>query len=296
MYSNDTNLTKNSIRSWDSSIESTQRIFFELASDQRLSILFKLNRQQSENDIVYNLSKLAKHLNVTIQEVHRNLNRLMDAGLIEKDSAGIFSLTTFGNTIINQIATFDFLSRNKEYFSTHTCGEETPMKFIHRIGALNNCEFVTGLVAVIELWKQRIYRESTQYIYGMLPQIPLDLIETVIPKIKGDDGIKFNYILPQKAMVPKKRAELLKNAGFHEFIKKGIVERRMVDRIQVAILLNEKQATVMFPTAKGLGLGEPDMNSVFYSEDPLFHEWCLDYFRYRWYNSKSFDESKLLEV
>jgi hypothetical protein len=38
------------------------------------------------------------------------------------------------------------------------------------------------------------------------------------------------------------------------------------------------------------------MNSVFYSEDPLFHEWCLDYFRYRWYNSKSFDESKLLEV
>jgi predicted transcriptional regulator len=294
MYSNDTNLTKNSIGSWDSSIESTQRIFFELASDQRLSILFKLNRQQLENDRVYNLSKLAKHLNVTIQEVHRNLSRLMDAGLIEKDSAGIFSLTTFGNTIINQIATFDFLSRNKEYFSTHTCGEETPMKFIHRIGALNNCEFVTGLVAVIELWKQRIYRESTQYIYGMLPQIPLELIETVIPKIKEDGGIKFNYILPQKAMVPKKRSELLKNAGFHEFIKKGIVERRMVDRIQVAILLNEKQATVMFPTAKGLG--EPDMNSVFYSEDPLFHEWCLDYFRYRWYNSKSFDESKLLEV
>ena len=294
MYPNDTNLTKNSIRSLDSSIESTQRIFFELASDQRLSILFKLNRQQLENDRVYNLSKLAKHLNATIQEVHRNLNRLMDAGLIEKDSAGLFSLTTFGNTIINQIATFDFLSRNKEYFSTHTCGEKTPMKFIHRIGALNNCEFVTGLVAVIELWKQRIYRESTQYIYGMLPQIPLDLIETVIPKIKGDDGIKFNYILPQKAMVPKKRAELLKNAGFHEFIKKGIVERRMVDRIQVAILLNEKQATVMFPTAKGLG--ESDMNSVFYSEEPLFHECCLDYFRYRWYNSKSFDESKLLEV
>ncbi|HYA84793.1 MAG TPA: ArsR family transcriptional regulator, partial [Candidatus Bathyarchaeia archaeon] len=282
MYSNDTNLTENSIISRDSSIESTQWIFFELASDQRLSILFKLNRQQS------NLSKLAKHLNVTIQEVHRNLNRLMDAGLIEKDSAGIFSLTTFGNIIINQIPTFDFLSRNKEYFSTHTCGEETPMKFIHRIGELNTCEFVTGLVAVIELWKQRIYRESTQYIYGMLPQIPLDLIETVIPKIKEDIGIKFNYILPQKAMVPKKRAELLKSAGFHEFIKKGIVERRMVDRIQVAILLNEKQATVMFPTAKGLG--EPDMNSVFYSEDPLFHEWCLDYFRYRWYNSKSFDE------
>ena len=292
MHPDDAKLTNS--RGSSRYIESTQRIFFELASDQRLSILFKLNRKQKSETGVYNLSKLAKHLNVTMQEVHRNLNRLMDAGLIEKDSTGIFSLTTFGDAIINQIATFDFLSRNKEYFSTHTFGKETRMKFIQRIGALNNCEFISGLVAVIELWKQHIYREATNYIYGMLPQIPLDLIEAVIPKIKEHGGIKFNYILPQKAVVPKMRTELLKNAGFHEFIKKGIVERRMVDRIQVAIVLNEKQATVMFPTAKGQG--ETDMNSVFYSEDPLFHEWCLDYFRYNWYNSKSFDESKLLEV
>jgi predicted transcriptional regulator len=289
------NPTDNSIRSSrERSIDSTQRIFFELASDQRLSILFKLNRQQSENSKGYNLTKLARDLGVTMQEVHRNVSRLMAANLIEKDSTGIISLTTFGNTIMNQIATFNFLSRNKEYFSTHTFGEKTPMKFTQRIGALNNCEFISGLVAVSELLKRHIYRESAEYIYGMLPQIQLDLIEAVIPKIKEHGGIKFHYILPQRAMVPKKRTELLKNAGFHEFIKKGIVERRMVDKMQVATVLNEKQATVMFPTVKGQV--ETDMNSVFYSEDPLFHEWCLDYFRFNWEHSKSFDESKLLEV
>ena len=292
MYIDDTNLTKNSITTVNSSIESTQQIFFELASDQRLAILFKLNRQQSKTE-AYNLSKLAKQLNITMQEIHRNLNRLLDAGLIEKDSTGIFSLTTFGNAIITQISTFDFLSRNKEYFSTHTLGSETRMKFIQRIGALNNSEYVPGLVAVIELWK-RIYRESKEYIFGMLPQIPLDLIETVIPKIKLEGGIKFNYILPQKAMVPKKRSELQESTGFNKFIKTGIVERRMVDRMQIATVLNEKQATVMFPMAKGQE--EADMNSVFYSEDPLFHEWCMDYFKYSWHNSKSFDESKLHEV
>jgi predicted transcriptional regulator len=122
----------------------------------------------------------------------------------------------------------------------------------------------------------------------------LDLIETVIPKIKLEGGIKFNYILPQKAMVPKKRSELQESTGFNKFIKTGIVERRMVDRMQIATVLNEKQATVMFPMAKGQE--EADMNSVFYSEDPLFHEWCMDYFKYSWYNSKSFDESKLHEV
>src|SRR6187200_431325 len=270
------------------SFENTEQTFIELASEQRLLILFKLSQQDTK------LSKLAKDLNVTMQEVHRNVNRLMDVGLIKKDSEGMFSLTTFGNTIIKQIPTFDFLSRNKEYFSDHFLGE-IPMKFNQRIGALDNSEYIHGMVAVIERWKE-LYNESTEYIYGMLPQIPLDLIKTVIPKIK-EDGIKFNYILPQQALVPKKRTEFLKNAGFYELLRKEerLVERRMVDRVHVAVVLNEKQATVMFPTSKGKTVA--DMNSMFYSkENPLFHEWCLDYFRYCWYSSKSFDESKLLEV
>src|ERR671926_1692732 len=168
------------------SLENTEQTFIELASEQRLSILLRL----TEHDI--KLSQLAKDLNVTMQEVHRNVNRLMEVGLIKKNAEGTFSLTTFGNTIIKQIPAYDFLSRNKEYFSNHTLGD-IPMKFIQRIGALDNSEYIHGMVAVIELWKQ-IYNESSEYIYGMLPQIPLDLIESIIPKIKKD-GIKFNYIL-----------------------------------------------------------------------------------------------------
>lgn len=287
---NDTDLGKNSSFTTIShySFENTEQTFIELASEQRLSILFKLSEQDTK------LSKLAKDLNVTMQEIHRNVNRLMDVGLIKKNSDGTFSLTTFGNTIIKQIPAYDFLSRNKEYFSGHFLGE-IPMKFIQRIGALDNSEYIHGMVAVMERWKQ-IYKESADYIYGMLPQIPLDLIESVIPKIK-EDGIKFNYILPQKAVVPKKRASLLKDAGFYDLLKneERLVERRMVDKVQVAVVLNEKQSTVMFPASNDKAVA--DMNSMFYSEDnPLFHEWCLDYFRYCWYNSKSFDESKLLEV
>jgi predicted transcriptional regulator len=267
------------------SFENTAETFVELASEQRLSILFKLATKGA------NLSGLSKELNITMQEVHRNLNRLMETGLIKKDSQGTFTLTTFGNTILKQIPTYDFISRNKEYFSEHTLGD-IPMKFIQRIGALTNSEYIPGMVAAIELWKE-LYNNSTKYIYGMLPQIPLDLIETIIPKIK-DGGVKFSYILPQKAVVPRKRTDLLKNAGFQDLLKKGSVERRMVDRVPVGVVLNEKQATLMFPTFKG---DTADMNSMFYSKDDLlFHEWCLDYFRYCWYGSKSFDESKLQEV
>ncbi|HZA07715.1 MAG TPA: hypothetical protein VE619_08430, partial [Nitrososphaeraceae archaeon] len=147
------------------SLENTEQTFIELASEQRLLILLRLAEQDTK------LSQLAKDLSVTMQEVHRNVNRLMDVGLIKKNSEGTFSLTTFGNTIIKQIPAYDFLSRNKEYFSDHNLGE-IPMKFVHRIGALNNSEHIGGLVAVIERWKQ-LYNESSEYIYGMVPQIPL---------------------------------------------------------------------------------------------------------------------------
>jgi predicted transcriptional regulator len=271
-----------------SSFISTSTIFFELASEQRLSILFRLNKRSSK------LAQLAKDLDVTMQEVHRNLNRLQEAGLIRKDANGQFSLTTFGTTILLQIPTMNFLSRNKEYFSDHYLGD-IPMKFVHRIGALDNSEYIEGLVAVLERWKQ-IYNSAREYIYGMLPQIPLELIETLLAILK-QRGIKFNYILSQQTVVPKKRTDLLKDAGFQDLLKKGLVERRMVDKMPVAVILNEKEATVMFPTLKR---GQPvaDLNSIFYSgkDNLLFHEWCLDYFRYSWYGAKTFDESKLLEV
>ena len=124
-----------------------------------------------------------------MQEVHRNVNRLSEAGIIDKDSSGSFFLTTFGNIIIKHISTFGFLSRNRSYFSEHILSD-LPMKFVQRIGSLDDSEYVNGFVAVLELWK-KLYDSSSEYIYAMLPQIPFELIEAVISKIKND-GVKFS--------------------------------------------------------------------------------------------------------
>ena len=273
----------------DTHFSNMEEIFAELASSQRLSIIFMISCQRLK------LSTLAKNLNLTIQEVHRNTNRLLDSGLIEKNSEGVFFLTTFGNAIIRQLSIFDFLSSNKNYFSDHKIGN-IPMKFVQRIGALNGGKLISGIVSIIESWK-RLYDESSEYIYGILPQIPLELIQAVIPKIKNE-GVRFNYILPKNAIVPKIRDNIQKSSGYAELLRQGIIERKMVDKIEVAIVLNEKQATVMFPTLKC----EVDMNHMFSSNDAksnnegLFHEWCVDFFRHCWYNSRPFDERKLIEV
>ena len=88
----------------------------------------------------------------------------------------------------------DFLSKNKEYFSNHNFGE-IPEKFIHRIGELNQSKFIKGYVTIIECIKE-MYKQSEEYIYGMLPEVSLELVEAVISKIKTR-SIKFNYILPE---------------------------------------------------------------------------------------------------
>lgn len=261
----------------------TEKTFFELASQQRLSIIFKLNEKKAK------ISQIAKDLEITMQEAHRNVNRLQDAGLIEKDPGGVFSLTTFGNTIIKQIPTFNYLSKHKEYFSEHILGE-LPIKFIMRLGALDKCEYVKGVVAILERWKD-IYRQADQYIYEIVPQVPMDLIEPALNRVK-DNGIKYSYVLPRNVIIPKGRKDLLKKLGHNELLNKGAIERRMVDRVQVSVILNEKHAAVLFPTQRG----ETDMNIIFYSSDQIFHEWCLDYFRYRWYGSDIFDESHLKEI
>lgn len=260
----------------------TEKTFFELASQQRLAIIFRLNVKKAK------ISQLAKDLDITMQEAHRNVNRLQQAGLIEKDPEGVFSLTTFGNTIIKQIPTFNYLSKHKEYFSEHILGE-LPIKFIMRLGALDRCEYVKGVVAILERWKD-IYREAEQHIYEIVPQVPIDLIEPAVSRVR--QGVKYSYVLPRNVIIPKGRKELLKKLGHSELLNKGSIERRMVDSVQVAVILNEKQAAVLFPTQKG----ETDMNMIFYSTDSVFHEWCIDYFRYRWYGSDIFDESNLKEI
>ena len=213
----------------------TEKTFFELASEQRLAIIFRLNVRKAK------ISQLAKDLDITMQEAHRNVNRLQQAGLIEKDPEGVFSLTTFGNTIIKQIPTFNYLSKHKEYFSEHILGE-LPIKFIMRLGALDRCEFVKGVVAILERWKD-IYREADQYIYEIVPQVPIDLIEPAVNRVK--QGVKYSYVLPRNVIIQRGRKDLLKKLGHSELLNKGSIERRMVDSVQVAVILNEKQAAVI---------------------------------------------------
>jgi len=261
--------------------EKTADHFLELASPQRLQILFKLSEKS------FTITEMAKELDSTKQEVHRNFRRLEYSRLIEKNVDGKYSVTTFGKTMCTQVPSLVFLSENMEYFEDHEFGD-VPIKFIMRTGQLAGGKHIKGVVKVLEQWKT-IYKNANEYVYEAFYEVPLDLIEPLVKRIKN--GIQFNYIFSKSAVIPKGRKDLLRKLGFDKLIEKGLVERKMRDTVLTVVVLNEKEACVLFPNRKG----EADISEMFYGNDPMFHEWCLDYFRYCWYGSDVFQESKLEE-
>ena len=91
------------------------------------------------------------------------------------------------------------------------------------------------------------------------------------------------------AYSPKNRKKILSELGVDKLIKEGIIQRKIKNNIKVAVILNEKEGGIMFSTIKG----EPDISKMFFGNSELFHEWCLDYFRYSWNNAHPFREEKL---
>jgi len=262
-------------------IDETANYVLDLASPQRLNILFNLLSKNS------NPTEIAKKLDATKQEVHRNFTRLVESGLIEKKMDGTYSLTTFGEVVCTQVPTIVFLSQNRKYFQEHNLGD-IPYKFKMRCGQLANGKHIKGFSKVMEQWKS-VYKNADEYIYEILSEVPLDLIEPLIKRVKK--GVRFNYIFSKSAVVPHGRKSLLKKLGFEKLMEKGLVERKMKSNVQTVLVLSEKEACVFFPLREG----ESDLSQMFYSDDPMFHEWCLDYFRYSWHGSDLFEESKLKE-
>ena len=121
--------------------------FLELASFQRLNILYKLLERSRKR-----IEPLAKELGATKQEIHRNLARLEQSGLIARNKVGRYYLTTFGRTICVQIPSIVYLSEHREYFEDHDFGD-IPLKFSMRAGQLATGTYIKGITKTLEKWK-----------------------------------------------------------------------------------------------------------------------------------------------
>jgi predicted transcriptional regulator len=258
-------------------------LFMELAGETRRLMLKQLVAEETK------LSKLAEKLELTIQDAHRNSSRLEKSGLIEKKTNGSFFLTPLGKILINHLDSFEFLSKNQEFFKLHSTGD-LPPKYIRRMGDLSNSNFVTGMGPVLESLK-RLANESKKFIKVISSQYPLDTARVFVEK--ANKNIPISYIFDHYTTVPEKeRNELLKSSSWKRHILEGTVQRKMKNKLQVCVTVTDRGGGLFFPDLKG----NNSMLSGFFSTDPLFLDWCEDYFDDVWKLADEFDETKLVKI
>lgn len=246
--------------------------FLELASEQRLKILANLNFKP------HRVSSLAKKLDVTSQEIHRNLERLSNSGFVVKKSDEHFHITTIGQLMLSQMPLMFFVTNNQKYFSSHDIGT-LPTKFSRRLGVLENCEHVKGVTKVLDTWK-KIYKNSKEFVCDLTNESPAGMDDVLIKRIKN--GVKYHHIISSDHNEPDDRIPHLKKLGYYELIQQGKIERKEITTTKTVLILNEEESGIIFPTADG----EPDLRHMFYGNNTMFHEWCVDYFDHYWKKAK----------
>jgi predicted transcriptional regulator len=255
----------------------------ELASETRLSILEFLNERPSK------LSSLSREVNTTVQDVHRNVNRLVEEGLVRRSTDSMFHLTEYGMIVMKQIPNFMFMKENKKFFEDHCIVDVIPDKFLQRIGALNTCKTVSSATAVFQSLK-KMQSSATKSLKIIVSQAWPEEGEILIDK--ANHGVKIFAIVGQNTIFPKNVVENIM-PKINILISKRIMERRMIEKVRVAaFIVDDREGALIFPDTKD----EVDMTTLFVGGDSVFCEWCTDYFDYMWKDSKPFDMKKIKVV
>jgi len=262
-------------------IESIAEEFLQAASHLRLGVLLHLEEKNE------NLSSLTKILDVTSSEMHRNLKRLSDDNLIIKNNEGQYALTSYGKMVCSMVPSWEFLMNNSEYFIKHDFGI-MPKLFLQSIGSLNNSKHVKGFVSVQDVWK-KIYSNATDYLHNILFEVSYDseILSIITSQLKK--GVNISSIFLEDAILLESRKKAIGDKDIISAIQEQVLVRRTIKDINTLVVLNEKEAFVMFPKSDG----EIDVSEGFYSDDENFHNWCMNYFDYCMDSSGAFFEKRL---
>jgi len=236
-----------------------EKLFFELASESRLSILLELKNENLK------MQEIARRLNVTATEACRQLERLSKASLIQRQPDGTFALAQYGKIVLEISSSLDFVSKYNEYFSTHDL-MRLPSQFVNRIGELSEADLEMDMIKNIDKGSQA-FLEAEQYGWGMgESRAPEQMNQRV------QEGLNLRSLIPENRIPTVASPELPKN-----------VEVRCIPDVPAIVVLTEKMAGVCL---RQIG-GRMDF-AGFFGNDPTFHRWAEDLFLYYWNKSKRF--------
>jgi predicted transcriptional regulator len=234
-----------------------ERLYFELASESRLSILHELSLHDGK------MRETARKLNLTTTEAFRQLQRLTDALLVQKKPEGTYAITEFGLLVLQFSTFFEFLNKHREYFATHNV-RSLPYQFLNRIGELSKANFKTNVMENINA-AERIAREAEKYMWGGGMEQPLNIRDALLGGISK--GVKYRFLFP-KRFIPKEPTI----PGLAQ-----VAEIRSMEDLPFNVAMSEKEAGISFQLIDG----RVDYVS-FVGTDSVFVSWVKELFLYYW--------------
>ena len=238
--------------------DTIERLYFHLSSETRLGILRKLQKSNLR------MPELTRDLELTATETFRQLQRLSEAKLVQKNLDGTFSITQFGKLTLAMTASLEFIYKNKQYFLEHAIFELPPV-FLNRIGELSNSVFISEMAAVMNAI-ERIISEARSYVWIMTDQI-LESHTRLLTE-RRHAGVHFRSLLHEKLHNEELAASLYKG---------DVVERRFLTNIPAVLVITENEAafSLFFTNGKldPTGFFSKDMTFVRWSSDLFIHYW-----------------------
>lgn len=247
-------------------------IFAELSSETRCAILISLDKKPSR------VSSLARELEITVQDVFRNVNRLYETGLVRRGvdisgGGGTFQLTELGRLVVKQIPYFVALNKHRRFFEDHTF-TTIPQKFVQRIGVLQNCEIIENVTPVLEKLK-KLESGAKEYLKIMVSQAWPE--EGRILTDRAVNSVDVLTIIGGNTVFPREVIESVR-PNIIDMQRSGKIKGKMLEKVDIALYISDSQSAVMLPNMKG----EIDMGMLLFGDDQMFSEWCLDIFNHMW--------------
>lgn len=251
----------------DENLDEMAKLLFDLSSNDRLTLFLAIRKDEN-----LRLTQLAEKIRATIQETSRHIGRLTEAKLIEKNSDGSYILTSYGRLLLRLLSSFDFLSKNRDYFLSHDISS-LPQEFIERIGELSVHECAVNVSSVLR-HTENVISSATEHVLLMADQA-LITGPSIAEGIANHD-IYIRIMIPKSSHIPELYRQTKTLLG-------DKLELKLLadEDVKVSIAMNEKIAGMTFPDLKG----KMDFNSGFTSNNIDFHKWCNDIFSFYWNRS-----------
>ncbi len=241
--------------------EEIYKLFYELASESRLGILRELQIKDLK------MRQIAQSLELTDTETFRQMQRLGEARLVQKQPDGTYRLTAYAKLVLNTTSPLDFIFKFKEYFLDHDA-LFLPCEFRARLGELSRCELVTTTVET--------FSKVTEFVKGAQKRIDSVILGfeaiTEMMRQRNQEGIKVRWLIEENT-VP--RATTILRSW------QPLPEIRIIPAVAGHYTVTDKAAMLILRYNDGTWSYDS-----FISEDASFLKWTEELFMYEWQKAK----------